>query len=52
MRYLYLFIAAVITYWLAWLADNRPADYYDKCGEGEHIGRLMMKVLTKYNIEY
>lgn len=30
MGYLYLFIAAVITYWLAWLADNRPADCYDK----------------------
>ena len=29
MRYFYLIIAAVITYWLAWLADNRPADYYD-----------------------
>lgn len=34
MRYLYLFIAAVITYWLAWLADNRPADYYDKKERG------------------
>lgn len=33
MRYFYLFIAAVITYWLAWLADNRPADYYDRKGE-------------------
>lgn len=30
MRYLYLIIATVITYWLAWLADNRPADYYDR----------------------
>lgn len=37
-----------------WMLFSRNKDErtLHKCGEGEHIGRLLMKVLTRYNIEY